>query len=107
MENPQEEAGGRPQNAEEVVKVLCILHHCLMDERAGRYCAADYADSVNAVGEWRGGQWRHLLAQPPVQVAHTRARNFAQMAYYVRDMYKQYFNTGEDTVSWQSAVLWW
>lgn len=43
--------GEDPQNAEEVVKVLCILHHCLMDERAGRYCAADYADSVNAVGE--------------------------------------------------------
>lgn len=97
--------GEYPQNAEEVVRALCVLHNCLMEERAGGYCAAGYADSVNAVSERQGSQWRQLLAQPPMQVARTRARNFAQMACYVRDIYKQYFNSAAGAVSWQNAVL--
>ncbi|KAM7304263.1 uncharacterized protein ISCGN_014163 [Ixodes scapularis] len=99
--------GESPQNAEDLVKAFCVLHNFLMQQHAGddAYCAAGYADSVNSTGERQGGEWRKLLVQPPMQVARTLARNFADMARYVRDLYKLYFNSAAGKVSWQDAVL--
>ncbi|CAN7942970.1 unnamed protein product [Ixodes hexagonus] len=99
--------GENPQNDEELVKALCVLHNFLMHRTAGddAYCAAGYGDSVNATGERRCGQWRRQLVQPPMQVARTLARNFALMARYVRDMYKQYLMSAAGRVPWQNAVL--
>lgn len=76
-----------------------------MEQHAGAYCAAGFADYVNAVGERQRGQWRHLLPQPPMQVPYTRARNFVQMAGYVSDMYKQNFHSAPGAVAWQHSVL--
>ncbi|CAN8013953.1 unnamed protein product [Ixodes persulcatus] len=99
--------GGNPQNAEELVKALCVLHNFLMSQHAGddTYCAASYADDINAAGQRKGGQWRKLLVQPPMQVARVLARSFALTARYVRDLYMQYFNSPAGKVSWQDAVL--
>ncbi|KAG0444243.1 hypothetical protein HPB47_014015 [Ixodes persulcatus] len=103
----QKRLGESPQNAEFIVKALCVLHNFLMQQHAGddAYCAAGYADSVNSTGERQGGEWRRLLVQPPMQVARTLARNFADMARYVRDLYRLYFNSAAGKVSWQDAVL--
>ncbi|KAH7941611.1 hypothetical protein HPB49_015363 [Dermacentor silvarum] len=100
--------GECPENAEETVKALCVLHNFLMDARTGSddfYCGPGYADSVSPQGQRQSGQWRQLVVQPPMQVARTKAHNFACMARYVRDIYLQYFNSAAGHVSWQDAVV--
>lgn len=100
--------GECPENAEETVKALCVLHNFLMDARTGSddfYCGPGYADSVSPQGQRQSGQWRQLVVQPPMQVARTKAHNFACMARYVRDIYLQYFNSAAGRVSWQDAVV--
>lgn len=101
--------GESPENAEAMVKALTVLHNFLMtkqtaDDNNG-YCAAGYANSVSGAGERRDGLWRQELVQPPLQLARTQARNFAQMARYVRDLFKQYFCSAAGSVVWQRSVL--
>lgn len=100
--------GEGPQHAEELVKALCVLHNYLMCRHAGDdsvYCGPGYADSVNGVGERRRGQWRQRLVQSVMQVARTQARNFTDVARYVREIYVKYFMSAAGRVSWQDAVL--
>ncbi|KAH9360658.1 hypothetical protein HPB48_004790 [Haemaphysalis longicornis] len=92
--------GERPENAEVMVKALCVLHNFLMMRQH-----ADDADSVSGIGERRSGLWRQNLVQPPLQLARTQARNFAQMARYVRDLFTQYFWSAAGSVAWQRSVL--
>ncbi|KAH7974195.1 hypothetical protein HPB49_011926 [Dermacentor silvarum] len=61
--------GECPENAEETVKALCVLHNFLMDARTGSddfYCGPGYADSVSPQGQRQSGQWRQLVVQPPM-----------------------------------------
>lgn len=92
-----------------MVKALCVLHNYLMtkqhaDDDDG-YCSAGYADSLSGIGERRNGSWRQELVQLPLQLERTKARNFAQMARYVRDMFRQYFCSAAGSVAWQQNVL--
>ncbi|KAH7937374.1 hypothetical protein HPB49_011163 [Dermacentor silvarum] len=51
--------GECPENAEETVKALCVLHNFLMDARTGSdeiYCGPGYADSVSPQGQRQSGQ---------------------------------------------------
>ncbi|KAH7940829.1 hypothetical protein HPB49_006537 [Dermacentor silvarum] len=100
--------GECPENADETVKAPCVLPNFLMDARTGSdyfYCGPGYADSVSPKGKLQSGQWRQLVVQPPMQVAHTKAHNFACMARYVSDIYLEYFNSAAGRVSWQDAVV--
>ncbi|XP_037525515.1 uncharacterized protein LOC119402434 [Rhipicephalus sanguineus] len=100
--------GESPENAEWNVKALCVLHNFLMDAHTGSedsYCGRGYADSLNSLGQRRGGQWRQQLVQTPLQLARTKAHNFANMARYVRDLYSEYFSSAVGCVPWQDAVL--
>lgn len=100
--------GENPKNAEEVVKALCVLHNFLMQRSAegdDAYCGPGYSDSINGFGLRRSGHWRQQLVQPPLQVARTQARNFAQTARHVREIYADYFSSTAGSVSWQDAIL--
>ncbi|KAL1484347.1 hypothetical protein MTO96_011367 [Rhipicephalus appendiculatus] len=100
--------GESPANAEWNVKAMCVLHNFLMDAHTGSedsYCGPGYADTVNSLGQRRGGQWRQQLVQTPLQLARTQAHNFANMARYVRDLYAKYFSSTVGCVPWQDAVL--
>ncbi|XP_037577053.2 uncharacterized protein LOC119459316 [Dermacentor silvarum] len=100
--------GENPKNAEEIVKALCVLHNFLMHRSAegdDAYCGPGYSDSINGFGLRRSGHWRQQLVQPPLQVARTQARNFAQTARHVREIYADYFSSTAGSVSWQDAIL--
>lgn len=99
--------GEEPKQAEKMVKALCALHNFLMhrgtaDEDA--YCGPGFADSVDGFGQQRSGHWCDLLAQPPMQVARTQARHFAQAARQVRGLYARYFYSAVGKVPWQDKI---
>ncbi|XP_049275247.1 uncharacterized protein LOC119405786 [Rhipicephalus sanguineus] len=99
--------GEKPEHAEVLVKALCALHNFLMHrctEDDDAYCGPGFADSVDRFGQRRSGQWRNLLAQPPMPVAHTQACHFAQAAWQVRDLYARYFSSAVGKVPWQDKI---
>ncbi|KAL1425923.1 hypothetical protein MTO96_018728 [Rhipicephalus appendiculatus] len=99
--------GEEPKQAEVVVKALCVLHNFLMHRRTGdedAYCGPGFTDSVDGFGQRRSGQWRENLVQPPMPVARTQARHFAQAARRVRDLNAHYFSSAVGKVPWQDKI---
>ncbi|KAH6928054.1 hypothetical protein HPB50_011007 [Hyalomma asiaticum] len=99
--------GEEPKQAEKMVKALCALHNFLMHRGTANedaYCGPGFADSVDGFGQQRSGHWRDLLAQPPMQVARTQARHFAQAARQVRGLYAHYFYSAVGKVPWQDKI---
>ncbi|KAH7956040.1 hypothetical protein HPB52_005776 [Rhipicephalus sanguineus] len=99
--------GEKTEQAEVLVKALCALHNFLMHrctEDDDEYSGPGFTDSVDGFGQRRSGLWRDLLAQPPMQVARTQARHFAQAARQVRDLYDRYFNSAVGKMPWQDKI---
>lgn len=93
-----------PENADYVVKTTCLLPNFLREDSI--YMSQSCADSEDAYGNVKEGQWREILKnegsamfvlKPPV------GHNFGKSVGDARDLFRSYFVSTEGSVSWQLA----
>ena len=96
-----------------VVKATIALHNFLLitqhSQDVYNYCARNFPDQNGSRGRFIPGQWRQEIGTiAGLSRLHRHARgsnNSSRSAQQVRDEYKDYFNSPEGSVIWQTDAV--
>ena len=92
-----------PSTAKKIVCAVCALHNFLMYKAREMYAPVGSFDIEQEDGTYIGGTWRNENSREN-RSATNLSRNATQNAKYIRDEFKNYFNS-VGSVPWQYNAI--
>lgn len=95
-----------PDRAQNIVMACCYLHNYFMNNHRISYCPPQYADSYDLNGKLIEGEWRKNIKQNQNSlfenfISSCKGRQ-SDIGKHVREKIKNYVNSVEGSVPWQT-----
>lgn len=95
-----------PEKAQKIVSACCILHNYFLKNIRNSYCPPRFADYYDENGILIEGNWRRQVREI-TQLDRTSLRHMRvpERAKNIRELFKQFVNSPEGSLSWQRRAV--